>query len=462
VRRGLVNLCLVLLFFVVGATEATAAVTVSRGGTLDVAGTAASETVTLTAAGDTITVASAQGVDGACGEGLSVVCVVDANVTVRAELGGGQDTLDAGTLDRALAVRATDGLDTVTTGAGDDSIVLEGEHNEVHAGDGRDVVAATGLIRGEGDGDFLTGDDDLDGGPGDDSLEAILGATLAGGDGVDSVRFTLTGPVRISLDGEANDGALLFASNVHADIEVLRGGAADDVLMGTDGTQELEGGPGADRLDGGPGADVLRGGDGNDELESRDGEVDDADCGAGDDSARIDADDRTTACEQVDAPTPTPTATPSATATPTPTATATLEPGPVLDAIGVAVSTVTAATLTDAPPTVRVSLVARVARARFLRRGVVASVHCSESCRVSSVLTLDARTAKRHKLPRRLARATGSMARAGTVRVTVKPTASVRRRLKRVRGTVKATLTTTATDGAGHRRAVARTLRLSR
>ena len=40
-RRGLVNLCLVLLFSVVGATEAAAAVTVSRGGTLDVAGTAA-------------------------------------------------------------------------------------------------------------------------------------------------------------------------------------------------------------------------------------------------------------------------------------------------------------------------------------------------------------------------------------------------------------------------------------
>ena len=266
-RRGLVNLCLVLLFSVVGATEATAAVTVSRGGTLDVAGTAASETVTLTAAGDTITVASPQGVEGACGEGPEVVCAVDANVTVRAELGGGEDTLDAATLDRAVAVRATDGADTVTTGAGGDSIVLEGEHNEVHAGGGRDVVAATGVIRGDGGDDFLTGDGDLDGGPGDDSLEAILGATVAGGDGIDSVRFTLTGPVRISLDGEANDGALLYTSDVHADVEVLRGGAVDDVLVGADGAQELEGGPGADRLDGGPGADVLRGGEGDDELD---------------------------------------------------------------------------------------------------------------------------------------------------------------------------------------------------
>ena len=46
--------------------------------------------------------------------------------------------------------------------------------------------------------------------------------------------------------------------------------------------------------------------------------------------------------------------------------------------------------------------------------------------------------------------------------MTVKPNASVRRRLKRVKGTVNATLTTTATDGAGHTRAVTRPLQLSR
>jgi hypothetical protein len=459
VRRGLVNLCLVLLFSVVGATEATAAVTVSRGGTLDVAGTAASETVTLIAAGDTITVASPQGVEGACGEGLEVVCAVDANVTVRAELGGGEDTIDAATLGRAVAVRATDGADTVTTGAGDDSIVLDGEQNEVHAGGGRDVVAATGVNRGDGGGDFLTGDGDLDGGPGDDSLEAILGATLTGGDGIDSVRFTLTGPVRISLDGEANDGALLYTSDVQDDVEVLRGGAVDDVLVGTDGAQELEGGPGADRLDGGPGADALRGGDGNDELDGRDGEADDADCGAGADLARIDAADQTSACEQVEvAPTPTPD--PTATPTPDPTATPDPTTTPILTAV--AISTVTIAEAIDAPPDLRVSLTARVARERFLRRGVVASVECSESCTVSSVLTLDSKTAKRLKLPRRLARATGSMTRAGTMRVTVMPTASVRRRLTRVKRTVNATLTTTAIDGAGHSRTVTRRVRLSR
>jgi len=472
VRRGLVNLCLVLLFSVVGATPATAAVTVSLGGTLDVTGTSASETVTLTADEDTITVASPQGVEGVCGVGPEVACAVDPNVTVRAELGGGEDTLVASTLARALSVRASDGTDTVTTGAGDDAIVLEGEDNDVHAGEGRDVVAATGVVRGGGGGDFLSGDGDLDGGPGDDALEAILGATLAGGDGHDSVRFTLAGPVRISLDGVANDGALVFESNVLADVEVLKGSAADDVLVGAAGAQELDGGLGADALTGGAGADVLRGGGGDDELDGVDGEIDDADCGAGDDRARVDAADRTSGCEEVDAvptptptpdPTATPTPTPTPTGTPTPTPTGTPEPSPVLDAVAVAVAAVTAAAVAvDAPPVVRVSLVTRVARERFIRRGVVASVRCSESCTVSSVLTLDSRTVKRLKLPRRLARATGTMMLAGTVRVTVKPNASVRRRLRRVKGTVKATLTTTATDSAGHTRAVTSTLRLSR
>jgi hypothetical protein len=109
---------------------------------------------------------------------------------------------------------------------------------------------------------------------------------------------------------------------------------------------------------------------------------------------------------------------------------------------------------------VRVSLAAWIARDTFLRRGLVARVRCSESCRVSAVLRLDARTAKRHKLPRRLARATGALARAGSVRMRVKPTASVQRRLKRVKRPMRARLTTTAVDGAGQARVVTQRLRL--
>jgi hypothetical protein len=509
VRRGLVNLCLVLLCCATGAAPASAAVSVSLGGTLEITGTAAPESVTLTAAGDTVTVASPQGVEGACGAGLEVVCAVDPNATVRAELGAGADAFDAASLARPVLVRALDGGDTVRTGAGGDSIVLEGDGNDVDAGAGGDTIAATGTVRGGPGDDWLSGDGAVDGGPGDDTLEGIVSATLIGGDGRDTARFALDGPTQISLDGVANDGALLFMSDVRADVEVLRGGAFDDVLIGTDGTQELDGGPGADRLDGGDGADtllggdgadtllggagadalhggdgadaltgdggadvldggdgadtltggadadVLRGADGDDELDSRDGAVDEGDCGDGDDRARADAGDRLAACEHVEVDAdPTPTPEPDPTPDPTPT------PDPPAGAAP-AVTAAAPAPAADPPPSVRVSIATRIARGRFARRGVVARVRCSESCTVSAVLRVDARTAKRLDLPRRLARATGTLASAGSVRVRVKPTASVRRRLTRVRRTVKATLRTTAIDGSGQARVVTLRLRLS-
>jgi hypothetical protein len=73
---------------------------------------------------------------------------------------------------------------------------------------------------------------------------------------------------------------------------------------------------------------------------------------------------------------------------------------------------------------------------------------------------VDARTAKRFKLPRRLARATGRLTAPGTVKLTVKASAAVRRKLPKAG--VKATLVTTATDATGHASTVSRALTLSR
>jgi hypothetical protein len=77
-------------------------------------------------------------------------------------------------------------------------------------------------------------------------------------------------------------------------------------------------------------------------------------------------------------------------------------------------------------------------------------------------LRVAAKLAKRYKLPRVLASGTGRIAAPGTVKVTVKPSARVRRKLTKVKRTLKATLVTTATDGAGNARTVSRTLKLSR
>ena len=44
-------------------------------------------------------------------------------------------------------------------------------------------------------------------------------------------------------------------------------------------------------ITGGTGSDVITGGDGNDKIDARDGAVDTVTCGAGDDVAKLDADD---------------------------------------------------------------------------------------------------------------------------------------------------------------------------
>ena len=72
--------------------------------------------------------------------------------------------------------------------------------------------------------------------------------------------------------------------------DCLFGGRGDDVVLGR---------VGADVLHGGLGRDLLRGGDGNDVLRAADGDFDRLRCGAGNDTAVVDAADTVTGCERV-------------------------------------------------------------------------------------------------------------------------------------------------------------------
>ena len=64
----------------------------------------------------------------------------------------------------------------------------------------------------------------------------------------------------------------------------LRGKEGNDTLRGGPGDDSLYGGPGNDRLHAGSGNDEVYGGAGNDVLYLKDGEVDEADCGPGNDT----------------------------------------------------------------------------------------------------------------------------------------------------------------------------------
>jgi Ca2+-binding RTX toxin-like protein len=218
---------------------------------------------------------------------------------------------------RNVDVFTLDGADNVRAGSA---------YAIVHGGDGADTLTGTRkgqrLFGGPGDDRLVGGSgihqlyggegaDSLDGGSGSDVLEGGAGTdVLAGGSGRDTVSYVdHTGPVRISLDGRANDGAAGEGDWVQAGIEsavgsrgptafigngsrnsffgagerdVVRAGGGDDGVFGAGGADVLSGGAGADYLYGESGADLLLGGPGNDGLFGEGG-ADDLRGGSGDD-----------------------------------------------------------------------------------------------------------------------------------------------------------------------------------
>lgn len=106
------------------------------------------------------------------------------------------------------------------------------------------------------------------GGDGDDFLSGSSAADVFnGGPGVDTVSYRLRGtPISATIDGSANDGEVGEADAIAADIDVLVGGTANDVLQGGAGAITLQGGDGNDVLNAGTGGATLDGGPGSDSL----------------------------------------------------------------------------------------------------------------------------------------------------------------------------------------------------
>ena len=79
-------------------------------------------------------------------------------------------------------------------------------------------------------------------------------------DGRDTITYAGTPqPVSVTLDGLANDGITAEGENVPSDIEVVEGGALNDMLTGNPQANELRGADGADQLFGESGPDTLTG-----------------------------------------------------------------------------------------------------------------------------------------------------------------------------------------------------------
>jgi Ca2+-binding RTX toxin-like protein len=144
-------------------------------------------------------------------------------------------------------------------------------------GDGRDVAFASigSVFLGRGPDHGIAAGIGMEGGPGDDKLIGVSGASLLFG-----------GAGRDHLSGAGGD-------------EALAGGSGRDRMIGRGGADRIEAGPGADSVAGGAGRDQIYGGSGDDLLHASDPDRDLVRCGRGKDRASVSGNDRVFGCERV-------------------------------------------------------------------------------------------------------------------------------------------------------------------
>ena len=227
--------------------------------------------------------------------------------TVIFDYGGGQFALGragapgvtidlGGQAGDAVKLIGTTGADSFVVGAGGFAINPDGFVDLTVTGavalvvsldDGDDVFSGAGnavtgaafasaiLLYGGAGNDTLrggAGDDILNGGLGNDTFTTGALAdgsdALHGGAGIDTADYgARTAAITVTIDDVADDGALGEADDVATDIEILKGGLADDHLTGGAGNDTIFGGPGNDVLAGDDGDDVLNGDAGNDTFD---------------------------------------------------------------------------------------------------------------------------------------------------------------------------------------------------
>jgi Ca2+-binding RTX toxin-like protein len=178
---------------------------------------------------------------------------------------------DAGNFHDTLGVRGTLGFGNMIAflngGEGNDELWIDiVGSGRLYGGTGHDTLeggSGPDLLFGEAGNDWLWGyggDDTLVGGPGGD--------VMSGGPGVDTVSYTdHLKPVVADADGtRGDDGEAGEGDTIQPDVETLRGGGGNDLLIGSAANDELSGGVGDDTLVGGGGSDALFGEAGRDWL----------------------------------------------------------------------------------------------------------------------------------------------------------------------------------------------------
>jgi hypothetical protein len=164
---------------------------------------------------------------------------------------------------------------------------------EASLGDQNDSASVPADLEGGAVLDGGTGFDRLTGSPRDDRIDGGPAgeAVMDGGKGADAFRRgavtyeSRSAPVRVKLDGFANDGGAGEGDDVGAGVTKVTGGFGDDHLIDggaltiTPAAVTLEGGPGNDFLNGIGLTNLLLAGTGADEVVTKDDSFDAVDCG---------------------------------------------------------------------------------------------------------------------------------------------------------------------------------------
>jgi Ca2+-binding RTX toxin-like protein len=179
--------------------------------------------------------------------------------------------VNAGDFHDTLGVRGTLGFGNMIAvlkgGDGNDHLWIDiVGSGRLYGGFGNDMLeggSGPDVLSGEAGADWLYGyggDDTLIGGSGGDFM--------SGGPGVDTVSYTdHLKPVVADPDGaRGDDGEAGESDTIQPDVEKLRGGQGDDLLLGSAADNELSGGVGDDTLVGNGGSDALYGEAGRDWL----------------------------------------------------------------------------------------------------------------------------------------------------------------------------------------------------
>jgi Ca2+-binding RTX toxin-like protein len=185
----------------------------------------------------------------------------------------GDDTISGGRDDDLLF--GGEGNDTIAGDLGRDTIHGDGGDDKLDGGDGDDIIlgqaGADELIGGFGD-DTMGGGSDRDIVRANEGNDRVVGDTdraadlYDGGAGIDTLDYTAAqnGSMIDLAAGTASSEEI--GEDTFSAFEVLRAGAGQDDIKGSDGADEIYGNGGNDRIDGAGGADVVSGGEGNDQL----------------------------------------------------------------------------------------------------------------------------------------------------------------------------------------------------